>query len=136
MRTLLVTKVFPNAVEPAFAPFNKHLFAALQKRSEVHVLATVPWFPGAGLFAKWTASGRRLAVPREETMDGLFVRHPRVVYVPVVGHMISGALYAASVMPYVWPLRRDLDVIIGSFAYPDGTAALCELAANRKRVGS
>ena len=124
VRTLLVTKVFPNAVEPAFAPFNKHLFAALQKRCEVDVLATVMWFPGAGMFARWSASGRRLAVPREETMDGLFVRHPRVVYVPVVGHLISGALYAASVLPYVWPLRHRLDVIVGSFAYPDGWAAV------------
>lgn len=124
MRVLLVTKVFPNAIEPAFAPFNKHLFAALGKRCEVSVLATVPWFPGAGLFARWSASGRRLAVPREETMDGLFVRHPRVAYVPVVGHLAAGPLYVASVLPYVWPARHDLDVIVGSFAYPDGWAAV------------
>ncbi|PIE06271.1 MAG: glycosyl transferase [Sorangium cellulosum] len=124
MRVLLVTKVFPNAIEPAFAPFNKHLFSALQKRCEVHVLATVPWFPGAGLFGRWSASGRRLAVPRREVMDELDVKHPRVAYIPVVGHLVSGAMYAASVLPYVWPLRQRLDVIVGSFAYPDGWAAV------------
>lgn len=124
MRVLLITKVFPNAIEPAFAPFNKHLFAALRKHCDVRVLATVPWFPGAAWFARWSASGRRLAVPHEEVMDGLEVKHPRVAYVPVVGHLVSGAMYAASVFPYVWPLRKRIDVIVGSFAYPDGWAAV------------
>src|SRR5512141_937973 len=77
LRVLVMTRLFPNAVDPAFATFNRQQFAALGARCDVEVLATIPWFPGAGLLSRWSAAGRLLAVPREEVMAGLPVRHPR-----------------------------------------------------------
>jgi hypothetical protein len=52
MRVLVVTKIFPNALEPLSAPFNRQQIAALGRRCHVEVLATIPWFPGAGLLAR------------------------------------------------------------------------------------
>ena len=76
MRVLVVTKIFPNAVEPLSAPFNRQQLAALGRRCDVEVLATIPWFPGAGAFSRWSSAGKLSAVPRHDWIDGLAVAHP------------------------------------------------------------
>jgi teichuronic acid biosynthesis glycosyltransferase TuaC len=124
MRVLIVTKIFPNAAEPLSAPFNRQQFAALARRCEVEVLASLPWFPGAGAFARWSMAGRLTKLPRRDRIDGVAVEHPRTLYLPRFGHALSAGLYAASVLPAVWRRRRDVDVILGSWAYPDGVAAV------------
>ncbi len=124
MRVLAVTKIFPNAVEPLSAPFNRQQLAALGRRCDVEVLATIPWFPGAGALSRWSSAGRLSAVPRHDWIDGLAVAHPRVPYLPRFGHALSGALYAASVLPDLLQRRGQFDVILGTWAYPDGAAVV------------
>lgn len=121
MRVLAITKIFPNAAEPLSSPFNRQQFAALGRRCEVEVLATIPWFPGQALLAN---GSNGTAIPAREVIDGLPVRHPRTLYVPRVGHSIAGLLYAASVLPDALTYRGRVDVVLGSWAYPDGCAAI------------
>ena len=52
LRVLAITKIFPNAAEPLAAPFNRQQFSALAKLCKLDVMATLPWYPGAGLLAK------------------------------------------------------------------------------------
>src|SRR4029079_17873750 len=101
MRVLIVTKIFPNAREPLSAPFNRQQFAALARRCEVEVLASIPWFPGAGAFGKWSSAGRLTKLARCDRIDGVDVEHPRTLYVPRFGHVLSAGLYAASMLPAV-----------------------------------
>lgn len=125
MRVLIVTKLFPNAREPAASPFNRQQFAALARLCDVEVLASIPWFPGARHLGRWSAAGRLVAVPAQETIDELEVRHPRFLYLPrVPGHAFDGALYAASLLPHLLRRRGRFDVILGSWAYPDGAAVV------------
>lgn len=124
MRVLVVTKIFPNAAEPLSAPFNRQQFAALAKRCDVEVLATIPWYPGAGLLARWSSAGRLAAVPDREVIEGLDVRHPRTLFVPRTGHALWGPMYAASLAPEMLRWRGKVDVVLGSWAYPDGFAAI------------
>lgn len=125
MRVLVVTKIFPNAAEPLSAPFNRQQFAALAERCQiVDVLATIPYYPGAGLLARWSSAGRLGAVPARETIDGLPVRHPRTLFVPRAGHGTWGPLYLASLLPYVPVYRGKVDVVLASWAYPDGFAGV------------
>jgi glycosyltransferase involved in cell wall biosynthesis len=124
MRVLVVTRQFPNALDPHFAPFNRQQFAALGKRCEVEVLGSIPWFPGARMLSRWSDAGRLSAVPRAEHIDGLSVVHPRYFYVPRVGYVARGALYAASLAPEVLRRRGCHDVVLGSWAYPDGVGAV------------
>jgi teichuronic acid biosynthesis glycosyltransferase TuaC len=124
MRVLVVTKIFPNALEPLSAPFNRQQIAALARRCEVEVVATIPWFPGAGALARWSPAGRLTGVPRQDRIDGVAVSHPRTLYVPRYGHALSAALYAACVLPEIWRRRGRFDVLLGSWAYPDGVAAV------------
>jgi teichuronic acid biosynthesis glycosyltransferase TuaC len=124
MRVLIVTKIFPNCVEPTSSPFNRQQFAALSRLSDVEVLATIPWFPGATAFAKWSNAGRLTRVPQRDRVDGIPVRHPRFAYLPRVGPGLSGPLYAASLAPVVLRYRGRVDVVLGAWAYPDGFASI------------
>ena len=124
MRVLVVTKIFPNALEPLSAPFNRQQMAALARRCQVRVIATIPWFPGAGLFSRWSSAGRLVKLPRTERIDGLSVDHPRTLYIPRFGHAASAAFYAACVAPQVLALRGTFDVLLGSWAYPDAVATV------------
>src|SRR5262249_14528378 len=124
MRVLIVTREFPNAQAPHFATFNRQQFAALGRRCQVDVLASIPWFPGASLFSRWSNAGRLTGVPREETIDGLPVAHPRCLYVPKIARGAGGALYAASLAAEAWRRRGRYDVVLGSWAFPDGVGAV------------
>lgn len=124
MRVLAITKIFPNAAEPLSAPFNRQQFAALATRCELEVLATIPWFPGAGLVARWSSAGKLAAVPRRDRIAGIAVRHPRTLFVPRLAHGAWGPLYAASLAPALLRYRGKIDVVLGSWAYPDGFAAV------------
>ncbi|MGK4004359.1 glycosyltransferase family 4 protein [Sorangium sp. So ce1036] len=122
MRVLLITKIFPNAVHPDEAPYNRRQFAALSRHCDVRVLATIPWFPGMERLSRWPVGAK---APREEVIDGLPVRHPRYLYVPRVAPALNGPLYAASMLPEIVRLGPRPDVIVGAFAYPDGFASVC-----------
>jgi teichuronic acid biosynthesis glycosyltransferase TuaC len=124
LRVLAITKIFPNALEPLSAPFNRQQFAALREHCELDVMATIPWFPGAGLISRWSSAGKLAAVPRRETIAGLDVTHPRTLFVPRLAHVTWGPMYAASIARSVLPYRGKVDVVLGSWAYPDGFAAV------------
>jgi len=124
LRVLAITKIFPNAVEPLSAPFNRQQFAALSRRCELSVMGTIPWFPGAGLLGKWSTAGRLSRVPFRETIEGMNVTHPRTLFVPKYAQGTWGALYALSIAPLLARYRGKVDVVLGSWAYPDGFAAV------------
>ncbi len=87
-------------------------------------MATIPWFPGAGLIARWSSAGKLARVPRDETIAGIDVCHPRTLFVPRLAHGAWGPLYAASIAPALARHRGKVDVVLGSWAYPDGFAAV------------
>jgi teichuronic acid biosynthesis glycosyltransferase TuaC len=124
MRVLAITKIFPNAAEPLSAPFNRQQFAALRELCDLEVMATIPWFPGAGLISKWSSAGKLAAVPKRETIAGIEVTHPRTLFLPKLAHATWGPLYAASIAPILASYRNKVDVVLGSWAYPDGFAAI------------
>ncbi|MGN6105947.1 MAG: glycosyltransferase family 4 protein [Kofleriaceae bacterium] len=124
LRVLAITKIFPNAVEPLSAPFNRQQFAALSRTCALSVMATLPWFPGAGLLSKWSSAGKLARVPRRERIEGIDVTHPRTLFVPRLAHGAWGPMYAASIAPAVLAHRGKVDVVLGSWAYPDGFAAV------------
>lgn len=123
MRVLVMTKIFPNQRQPGLAPFLRRQCGALAKQCHLDVLGTIPWFPGAKLLKSFTRGGVDLStVPEWEDIDGLRVRHPRFAYVPGA-YLPSAALYAASLWPVVRRYRGNIDVILATWAYPDGVAA-------------
>ena len=122
LRVLAITRIFPNAVEPLSSPFNRQQFGALGRLCDLSVMATIPWFPGAAFVRSSRSWGLR-KVPARDIIAGLDVSHPRVAYVPGVAGL-SGALEVASLLPGFLARHRDIDVVLGSWAYPDGAAAV------------
>lgn len=122
-RVLVVTQIFPNPAEPEYAPYNRQQFSALAERCEVEVLATIPWFPGAAALREWSRAGRLVDVPDAEQVGGMSVRHPRFFFFPRVPSLL-GSFYAASLAPVALGYRGRVDVVLGSYAYPDGFAAI------------
>lgn len=124
LRVLALTHVFPNAAQPLAAPYFRRQFVALAKRCELSVMGLIPWFPGTRLLSRWSRIGQLAGAPASEVIDGLTVRHPRVLHVPKIGRWVSGAGYVASLLPVVAPLRHEIDVLFGTWAYPDGFASI------------
>ena len=124
LRVLVITKIFPNAAEPTSAPFNRQQIAALARICHVEVLATIPWYPGAGLLAGRSSAGRLTEVPDREVIEGIDVRHPRTLFVPRMAHGLWAPLYVASLVPLALAHRGKVDVVLGTWAYPDGVAAV------------
>ncbi|MBA2538298.1 MAG: glycosyltransferase, partial [Deltaproteobacteria bacterium] len=87
-------------------------------------MATVPWYPGAGLMAKWSSAGKLAQVPARDRIAGIDVTHPRTLFVPRIAHGTWGPLYAASIAPLMMKYRGKIDVVLGSWAYPDGFASV------------
>ncbi len=123
-RVLVVTRIFPNRVEPTFGPYNEKQLAALAGLGwDVHVISPVPWFPGASLLPGKSRASHLDGVPRSDVISGLPVTHPRYLHVPrLLG--VHAPLYASGVLPDVLRLRGQFDVILSPFAYPDGVASI------------
>lgn len=114
----MVTNLFPSNADPGYAPFNRQQFAALGRLAEVEVYGVVPW-----RLARYYGVGRIQDAVREERIDGLRVVHPR--YPAVRGlPALNAGLMCAALLPRLRRERRRFDVILGSYVYPDGCAAI------------
>jgi len=122
VRVLVLSSVFPNPRQPNLGVFIRERMRRVASHCEVRVVAPIPWFPFDGP-VRGSLWGR---VPAVEQQDGLTVYHPRFLSVPGYLKWLDGALYAASLAPFLRSLERSFpfDVIDGHFAYPDGLAAV------------
>ncbi|HEX8793398.1 MAG TPA: glycosyltransferase family 4 protein [Polyangiaceae bacterium] len=128
MRVAVVTKIFPSSLEPDSAPFNRQQLAELARTCHVQVLAAIPHFPFAR-FTRFPARAAHLAaLPARERVHGLDVRYVRQLYLPRVGLPLAVPLYRASLAPHRRVLR-SADVVLATWAYPDGCAAILEARA-------
>lgn len=118
LRVLIVTNLFPSNVDPGYAPFNRQQFGPLGALADVEVLGVVPW-----RFGRYHAAGRAKDVVDEEVIDGLRVLHPRYPSIRGVPSLNAG-LMTAALLPALAKRRRTIDVILASYAYPDGVAGV------------
>jgi teichuronic acid biosynthesis glycosyltransferase TuaC len=126
VRTLVLSSLYPNPVQPRHGIFieNRVLDQVRSGRVEVRVVAPVAWFPfRQKLFGGYS---RLAGIPHEDERQGLRVSHPRFPVVPKVGMTIAPALLAASL---IRPIQRiidegfDFDILDSYYFYPDGVAA-------------
>jgi len=128
MRVVVVTKIFPSSLEPDSAPFNRQQIAALARTCDVEVLAAIPHFPLASITGVPARAARLAALPPRERVHGVDVTYVRQLYLPRVGLAMAVPLYRASLRAHREVLRRA-DVVLATWAYPDGCAAVIEARA-------
>ena len=122
MRVLIITKIFPNALEPLSSPFNRQQFAALGRLCQVEVLATIPWFPLSSAFGRWSAAGRLAQVPSHDSAQrAVGVRHLPFGTALAVYRFRRRSGNALMKHPRT---ADQVDVVSGHWAYPDGAAAV------------
>jgi glycosyltransferase involved in cell wall biosynthesis len=104
-------------------PHIRRQCVALDRQCELQVWATVPWFPGASLLKRFRFTKDDVSkIPPTDTLFGLEVSHPRFFYVPRLA-ALTGASYALCIARELQRCRKRFDVILATFAYPDGVAA-------------
>jgi glycosyltransferase involved in cell wall biosynthesis len=125
MRVLMLSHMYPNAVNPLSGIFVRQQAAALAHLGvEICVVAPVPWMPGfmAGK-GKW---GGYPLVPYREQPDGFPVYHPRVLEFPrSLFFELYPHTYAHGIKRvFTEQIARGVDIIHAHVAHPDGAAAL------------
>ena len=123
LRVLAITPLFPNAVQPERGIFNAQVLVQLAVRAEVRVVAPVRWFPGAALTR---APERDLTgIPSTGHYRGIPVLHPRYLRIPRLARRWHGWIHAVALGPTLSRMVREQrpDVLLASWAYPDGFAA-------------
>jgi teichuronic acid biosynthesis glycosyltransferase TuaC len=124
VRVLALTQIFPNGQSPNSVPHIRRQCVALSQQCDLQLLATLPWFPGASWLRQFRIrSDDPAKIPFEENLFGLDVKHPRALYVPKL-IFPSGISYATSLLRHVAAYRGRVDVILSTWAYPDGFAAI------------
>ncbi len=124
MKVVLVSNVFPNAMEAERGIFTYQLAQSLSKQCRVEVAAPLPWIPtplrkrNKGKYVHGT-------VPINEQIGGLAVHHPRFGAIP-------GPMSFMHPLFMFWPLLRliklldriePVDLINAHWLFPDGVAA-------------
>lgn len=117
----VVTSFFPSSVNPRRTLFVKNLVAAMRQKSEVNVIAPVPWAPPGWKSRRWAGVQN---VPRAERIDGIDLVHPRFVAPPGL-EVLHGLGFGMGVLR---PLRRaalaDPGLVVHVHcAFPDGVGA-------------
>ncbi|HEX4449209.1 MAG TPA: glycosyltransferase family 4 protein, partial [Polyangiaceae bacterium] len=123
--------IFPSSLEPLSAPFNLRQIAELARLCEVQVLEAIPHLPLASTFSFSGRAARLASLPPRERVHGVDVTYVRQLYVPRVGLPVAVPLYLASLLPHRDRLRRA-DVVLATWAYPDGCAAVLAARAAGK----
>jgi glycosyltransferase involved in cell wall biosynthesis len=125
IRLLLITTLYPNAVQQRHGIFVETRLRQLLATGEVEaeVIAPVPWFPFSG--SHFGEYGRYRQVPAREQRHGVTVHHPRYLVIPKVGMLLTPFFLALSLWLTVARLRRQglrYDLVDGHYYYPDGVA--------------
>lgn len=126
MRILTFSTLYPNSVRREHGIFVETRLRHLVASNEVEaiVVAPVPWFPfKSARFGEYSNFAR---VPKEETLNGLRVFHPRYPLIPKFGMSLAPLMLALACLPLLRRLRKEYDfgVIDAHYFYPDGVAAV------------
>lgn len=126
MKVLWISNLYPNSVSPDRATFNRQQVEALAQHEGVQFRVVAP--------IAWT--DRLQAWRRRKSIEPLNagIGHPTFWYPPKIMRGQYGRFFQMSIAAAVRNATKDFrpDVIVGSWAYPDGYAAL--QFGQRKRI--
>jgi glycosyltransferase involved in cell wall biosynthesis len=124
-RLLVLSSLFPSAVQPTAGLFIRERMFRVAKHLPIVVVAPQAWFPLQGLIRRFRPHFRPMAA-RFEVMDGIEVHRPRFLCVPGFLKWTDGLFMALSTYLTARRLVRQhrLNVLDVHFGYPDGYAGL------------
>jgi len=125
MRVLILSHMYPYALEPTFGLFVHSQVKELSKHCEVMVVSPTPLSPPVvrGLKDKWA---RYASKPKKTRFEGIEVHYPRYLNIPGQrGFPLSAFSYGWAIRGLVARLKKtfDFDLIHSHAICPDGFAA-------------
>lgn len=124
-RGIVITNLFPNAVEPTRGQFVLQETQALRARHgyALRVLAPLPWVPP---FLRGKSRYPFSAVPATAGVEGFDVEYPRHIVTPGVLRFCYGDFLLWGAAPAFARLHATApaDFVIAHYAFPDGYAAM------------
>ena len=117
MKLLFVSNLFPSAIEPDRASYNRQLMGAIARNHDVRIIAPVYRPYGSGML-------RRAAPAYLETHAGFSIVHPRVRYIPRFRVSRHWSNYQRDVREAFRSVVGEFepDHIMLGFLYPDAVA--------------
>ncbi len=121
MRILAITHLYPTPDDPAFAAFNRQQFDRLARLHELQVVRPLSWPMVMGRALRGRGAPESF---RHE--DGITVHTPTYFYPPRVSRQHYGSFFERSIAGATRTLIAGFrpDVILASWAHPDGWAAV------------
>lgn len=112
LKTLVITNLYPNRLEPGRGVFNRQQLARLAGLSDIRIICPLPWH-------------RFRRVPAEDNLNGLQVIYPRYFMTPGLGRSFYARWMIQALRPVLLKVRSQwsFDVILATWVYPDGCAA-------------
>lgn len=123
---LVLSTLYPNAVNPRFGTFVARSIEALAKRGDWKVSVVSP----IGLPPLVLGRYRPLAeLPEVSSESGITIYRPRFTLIPKIGARRNAAAIARAVLPLARRIHAEapIDLVDAQFFFPDGPAA-AELA--------
>lgn len=134
MKVLVVSHMYPHALNPTYGIFVQEEVRELAKRCQVKVVSPTPWFFPLKIFKKWYAYTR---IPLAETRSGIEVLYPRTIAFPKkIAFSLSGFTFFLSLLRCARVAEKGFrfDLIHAHTVYPDGFAAVLAARALRRPV--
>lgn len=119
---LVLSTLYPNAVNPRFGTFVARSLEALAKRGDWRVSVVSP----IGLPPLALGRYRPLAtLPEVSEEGGMTIHRPRFTLIPRIGARRNAAAIARAVLPLAQRIHAEtpIDLIDAQFFFPDGPAA-------------
>jgi len=123
---VLISNLYPNAIEPTKGLFIKQLAESLASRAKLSVIAPIPYDPLARFKKAKT-------IPYKEKNNGIVIYHPRYLVIPKLFRSFTGFFLYLGIRSTLKRLVKQgqADIFSAHWVYPDGFGAL--LAAKELR---
>ena len=122
---ITATTLFPNGTKPSHGIFVKNRLKKLLATGEAtaRVIAPLGWVPP---FLEYPGAAHLRALPANETIDGIWVAHPRYLIIPKIGMSVTPFFLYRSMkraLGAILAAGHPVDLIDAHYFYPDGVAA-------------
>lgn len=124
MKVLILSRLYPNDVDPTMGIPIEEQVKSLSRRCEVKVVSPKSYFPPINLFKNWY---KKRLVPKYQVRNEIEVYYPRYFWLPYRRFFLGGIFYFLGSIFTVLKIKMmgfDFDVIHTYFSYPDGFAAV------------
>jgi glycosyltransferase involved in cell wall biosynthesis len=123
IKVLALSYLFPNRERPNHGIFVLNRLKALSQYVDIKVINPIPWFPLQSMVGRYSHLHN---IPKQDTIGGLDVYHPRFLSIPRYCKASEGDRYLKAISPVVKKIHEEFafDIIDMHWTFPDLPAGI------------